>query len=139
MIDPVKLQLWLDPLNDAPLECDGMSRVISALLSINGIEHQAWQGLLLDCKLLEDHSVGPEVEIAVTHWWIKLADGSTIDYRARMWLGDDAPHGVFQADPAGRFRYVNAEPTGLGCVPLPILSLIAGIDLLHYPGFEDAV
>ena len=30
------------------------------------------------------------------HFWIDLPDGSCIDYRARMWLGNEGvPHGVF--------------------------------------------
>jgi hypothetical protein len=31
------------------------------------------------------------------HFWIDLPDGTRIDYRARMWLGDHdhIPHGVF--------------------------------------------
>lgn len=120
-IDPARLQRWLDPLNEAPVECDGMTRAISALLSINGIEHQTFGGILAD-----DSAVGSEANVGVTHFWIKLADGSTIDYRARMWLGPEAPHGVFQERDIDRFRYVNAEPVQFRVVPLRVLSLMMG-------------
>ena len=46
--------------------------------------------------------IGSLVEIETNtgsplHFWIALPNGDYIDYRARMWLGDnaDVPHGIF--------------------------------------------
>ncbi|HBP6379065.1 TPA: hypothetical protein L6A07_28240 [Pseudomonas aeruginosa] len=52
------------------------------------------------------------------HFWIQLADGRVIDYRARMWLGDDAgvPHGVFKTGEYPGWHYLGTEIT------LPVFS-----------------
>jgi hypothetical protein len=45
------------------------------------------------------------------HWWIELADGTTVDYRARMWGGSHPhiPHGVFLQKNFERVAYVGVE------------------------------
>lgn len=78
---------WLESLDNAPLECDGLSRSLSTLLQRDGVEHRVCTGALVVA------GVG-KIE---PHWWIALLDGRVCDIRARMWLGKDArvPHGIF--------------------------------------------
>lgn len=66
----------LDPL---PLECDGMARVLSTLLTRDDVPHQVAIGSL---------SVNGVGTIDL-HWWIELSDGRVCDLRARMWLGSE--------------------------------------------------
>ncbi|MDD2223676.1 MAG: hypothetical protein PHF42_09580 [Pseudomonas sp.] len=74
MLDHQKLFDWLAPLDQLALECDGLTRVVSALLTREGVEHQMHQGALET----------PEGRIGV-HCWIRLPDGAICDFRARMW------------------------------------------------------
>lgn len=92
---PPQLQQWLAPLERLPLECDGMTQVVSTLLAREGIAHRAVVGSL---------AVAGVGTIAL-HWWIELADGWLCDLRARCWLGDDArvPHGVFEPGTAALY------------------------------------
>ncbi|PZP98339.1 MAG: hypothetical protein DI587_14940 [Variovorax paradoxus] len=85
--------LWLASLDVLRLECDGMTRVISALLQRDGIAHRPMAGRL-------DVEAAGRIE---PHYWIELDDGRRIDLRARMWLGDKpgVPHGFVPADAAG--------------------------------------
>jgi len=73
---------------DLPLECDGLTKVISYLLEKNDIDHKVFIG-----------------NIGTIHLWIEVED-YIIDYRARMWLGetDDIPHGIFKKE-----EYPNAD------------------------------
>lgn len=84
------IELWLETLDCAPLECDGLSRCISTLLSRHQIEHVVHQGVV------EVEGVGA----MHPHYWIELHDGQLIDLRARMWLGQNSlvPHGLFSPD-----------------------------------------
>lgn len=77
----------LEPYSNAPVECDGFTRIAHSVLAGAGIPHSCMQGQLVSA------SGNDELPI---HFWIQLDDGRVIDYRARMWLGDDAgvPHGV---------------------------------------------
>lgn len=78
------------------LECDGMTRVLSYVLMVNNIKHTVYQG-----------SVEYEDDDIPLHFWIELSDGRTVDYRARMWLGDhkDVPHGVFKKSKFPKVKY----------------------------------
>lgn len=129
-----QLQAWLDPLDEAAVECDGMSRIISALLTDSLIEHTVMGGLLIDMHKLNDPSVGHEEGCACTHWWIELPTGHVIDYRARMWMGQEAQHGVFLPDNS-HFNYRAHEPVFFSDLGYPILSLMSGLDLESYPQF----
>jgi len=82
------LKELLSLYDSCKLECDGLTRVLHTVLSQEGIEHSCLIGSLV---LIESHKGSP------LHFWIVLPDGSYIDYRARMWLGDraDVPHGIF--------------------------------------------
>lgn len=95
------LELALLPLEDAPVECDGMSYLISAALASADITHSLYAGCLID---------GLKGDTVLPHVWIGIEcrDGTAIiDFRARMWLGDvdDVPHGVFNAQEHARFQY----------------------------------
>jgi hypothetical protein len=95
-LDALKLSLLLDPLDSAPVECDGMSSLVATLLSKEGVQYQGMSG-----------SIQPTGQSGVIpHFWIEV-DDLVIDYRARMWLGDhpEIPHGVFsKADHAQRYQ-----------------------------------
>ena len=47
----------------------------------------------------------------IMHVWIALADRHLLDLRARMWFGEDAPHGVFDPADFPNFEYVIANST----------------------------
>lgn len=88
MLD-TELHQLLVPFIDAPVECDGFTRLAHTALSNAGIEHTCMMGRVVS---LDGKTRSP------IHFWIELEDGRLIDYRARMWLGDckNVPHGVFQ-------------------------------------------
>ncbi|SER38046.1 hypothetical protein [Giesbergeria anulus] len=120
MLDHQKLADWLTPLDQLALECDGLTRVVSALLTREGIGHQAHQGML-------QTSQG-----RILHCWVELPDGAICDLRARMWLGDDAPHGIFHPDESthyeswGQLKKIEIKNSR-------IFQFIFGIDLKSYP------
>lgn len=100
-MDALKLSVLLDPLDSAPVECDGMSSLVATLLSKDGVQYQGMAG-----------SIQPAGHSGVIpHFWIEVGD-LVIDYRARMWLGDNPqiPHGVFcKADHALRYQGTPVE------------------------------
>jgi len=122
-IDVQALSQWLSPLDVLPLECDGMTRVISALLLREGVEHRACHGAL---RL-------PHVGDIGLHCWIQFPDGVVCDYRARMWLGKDAPHGLFHPEPG-----VVYEAHGELGQPIPplIFLVLAGCEIADYPSLD---
>jgi hypothetical protein len=85
---PIELRELLNDLDTAPVECDGMCRLITTRLQSRGIAHQVMTGSVM----LNDTSIP-------LHYWILVGD-LTVDYRARMWLGDSplVPHGIFRQD-----------------------------------------
>lgn len=79
------IQQLLDTYDDTQTECDGMTQICHTVLAENRIEHQPMAGIL---KRL-NQEIYP-------HLWIDLPNGDRIDYRARIWLGNEGvPHGVF--------------------------------------------
>ena len=82
-----RVQTLLDPYDSSNTECDGMIQICHTVLTQKGIEHQPMAGTL----------AGPTYnQLIPIHLWIDLPNGYKIDYRARMWLGDNGiPHGVF--------------------------------------------
>ena len=117
---------WLEPLDRLPLECDGLTRVISTLLTRDGVAHQAMAGALLV----------PGVGDIGLHWWIDLVDGRRVDYRARMWLGgsEKVPHGVFT--PGDEVQY-SGQPVDAVLDPA-LFWILSNIHLAVYPTLEDA-
>lgn len=83
-----ELDLILSELDDAPLQCNGVSFAVSAALNRAGILHRIYLGHVQDKNTRS---------IVTPHLWVALDDGWVIDYRLRMWLGDEdsVPHGVF--------------------------------------------
>jgi len=91
------------PYDNCALECDGLSRVLHTVLVKEGIEHRFLTGIAMwGC------------DIICPHWWIELPDGWVVDYRMRMWLGERAPHGVFQPDDETTYA---AEAEAEGVLP----------------------
>lgn len=125
-LDPSTLHAWLAPLSALPLECDGLTRVISTLLAREDIDHRVMIGTLS----IEGTGRTP------MHWWIELAQGELIDFRARMWLGseDSIPHGVFNK-PEHAF-YSGQE--GSGHLDPTVFFILANQWLDDVPRFQPA-
>jgi len=81
------LEAVLQKFDALPLECDGMTRVVSMYLSHENIPHT------IRCGKLAVQGAG----FIPLHYWVAFADGRVCDLRARMWLGDaeNVPHGLF--------------------------------------------
>jgi hypothetical protein len=101
-----KLKIY-DP---APLECDGLVRVLHTVLNRNGVPHITKVGKV-------NHISDPRRKISY-HYWIELEDGRFIDFRARMWLGEDSsvPHGVFNPKDYPDYVY-EGQVTYIGSLP----------------------
>lgn len=131
--DVADLQAWLDPLDGmAQVECDGMSRVVSHLLAKNGIEFVVASGLLVDVQRLQDPLVSRAENCAVTHVWVELGHGFIVDYRARMWMGPEAQHGVFEPE-GGRFEYRAGNRFYFPEIPEQLLEFVSGVKLSGWP------
>lgn len=78
----------LSQYDKCQLECDGLTRVLHTILTRENIGHSCMIGTLIYTKTQKRIPL---------HFWITLSDGYVVDYRARMWLGDepDKPHGIF--------------------------------------------
>lgn len=94
------------------LECDGFCRVASRVLTDAGIEHEVMEG-----------SVSSSVGDIPLHYWI-MVGGLHVDYRMRMWLGDEAPHGVFEHLPEG-FEYEGWQVVQMPCSDL-VFEILTG-------------
>ncbi len=106
------LRALLDPLDAAPVECDGMARLVVTRLVEAGIEHRAFLGWLA----LGERVVQP-------HFWVEVGPWR-IDYRAAMWLGGgpDVPHGIVPLD--GPCQYVG-RPIVLAPLPPALFELLS--------------
>lgn len=122
-LSPDRLSAWLAPLDQAPVECDGFVRLASILLTREGLEHEVHVGRL---SLAGANSISP-------HFWIALPGGLVCDYRARMWLGELAPHGVFQPDPA--HKYESKGVTSFQEDAALLFWVLSGAELYSYPPF----
>lgn len=112
----------LDKLDECYLECDGLTTVISSLLSTAEVYHKVFVGRA-------SHSGGRRI---APHLWVELEDGTVIDYRLRMWLGNLSviPHGIFNPDEYPDVHYDGQERSCYGprdAVAL-ILCMTANID-----------
>jgi hypothetical protein len=101
---PTELLARLEKYSELPLECDGMTRVVTYLLTQEGISHSVKAGTFFH----RGERVVP------LHYWVELPDGKTIDYKARMWAGESAevPHGVFDPKKFPKVKY-SGVPTEL--------------------------
>lgn len=86
----------LNELDSCYLECDGLSTVISSLLTAAGVSHK-----LLIGSVTTVGNVGMS-----PHLWIEVGE-YVIDYRLRMWLGEipSIPHGIFKKSEYSHIRY----------------------------------
>lgn len=94
-------------------ECDGASRLVHLALTRAGVIHQPFVGRV-DC------TDGRGIRL---HYWIRVGSW-LIDYRARMWLGSDAPHGVFLPGDYPDFRYIG-KPTSFTMAGCLVMERIA--------------
>lgn len=91
----VMLNNLLQVIENAPVECDGHTLMISSALNHAGISHQRM------CGVVKNHKTDFEL---YPHFWIQIGV-FTLDYRLRMWvelysgenLAESAPHGIFVA------------------------------------------
>lgn len=122
-----RLRQWLDPLDTSPLECDGLSRAISALMKRDGVRHKLKAGGL---------RVAGAGEIGL-HFWVELDNGYVCDYRARMWLGEGeaVPHGVFL--PTEKHRYIADGELNSGNLSPSLFNILTGLDFEQYPRLCD--
>lgn len=93
-----ELGMLLAALDDSPLECDGLTHAVSFVLHEAGIKHYCAMGFVKDADT--GNCVAP-------HVWIELTDGWIVDFRLRMWLGDEdrVPHGVFHPASNKTFQF----------------------------------
>ncbi len=91
----VKLNNLLQAIENAPVECDGHTLMISSALNHAGISHQRMCGVVKNPKTYFE---------LYPHFWIEIGE-FTLDYRLRIWvelysggkLSEGAPHGIFDA------------------------------------------
>jgi len=86
VINENNLEKLISKYDKLPLECDGLTRVISYVLTQNNIQHKTCIG-----------SISDKNGNGIIHYWIKLQNGNYIDYRAKMWLDNslNIPNGIF--------------------------------------------
>lgn len=108
------IEVLLADYANAPVECDGFVRLAHTALTHAGVEHACF------CGTLQRSGEGKGLPV---HLWIELPSGEVIDYRARMWFGDDAavPHGVFEKGDFPDWVYSGQEIT----VPMASDSLVS--------------
>ena len=112
-MDATHLQALVKHLEFAPVECDGMSRLVATVLSQQGIPFQGMVGSI----------VPKDTNYRIPHFWVQVGD-LVIDYRAQMWLGDasDVPHGVVRAeDYPGIYE---GEPFHLEALPESLFQIM---------------
>ena len=79
------LKSTLRKYDKCQLECDGLTRVLHTVLVRLNYSHTVMVG-----------SITLGLMRFSPHFWIELPDGRIVDYRARMWLGRKAQHGIFK-------------------------------------------
>lgn len=106
-----KLTKLLNKLDSAHVECDGFTNLASAILRKNNINHIVMMG-----------TIGTPEGRSLPHLWIEV-ENLVVDYRARMWAGEKAPHGVFdKSDHMEHYLGKEVQPTALSDVIFSILS-----------------
>jgi len=114
-----QIRAALDQYDPLPLECDGFTVVANAKLREAGSTHVCMEGAVLWFG-----------NLITFHRW--MVDGDlVIDYRLRMWLGEDAPHGVFRMADHPGLRY-EGNP-----VEVPADPRIVSFLLMPWPKEDD--
>lgn len=114
MSDLTTLQNLMASIAEAPVECDGFTRLAATLLYKNGIPYKAFAGTL-----------EVDGQCVPLHYWI-VVDDLIIDFRAQMWLGcgENVPHGVMQAsDLAALYKGEEIEVAPLNDTLFSILMM----------------
>jgi hypothetical protein len=109
MITRMKLVALTHHVDKTATECDGASRLVHLALVRANIPHTVMVGTL---SLIRRNALP-------IHYWIE-AGAWLIDYRAQLWFGKNAPHGVFRRKSYPQWSY-NGTPTEFslsGCVLL---------------------
>jgi hypothetical protein len=78
------------------LECDGATRVLHYLFQEQNVKHVVKRGSVVFGK-----------DDIPLHYWIELPDGSVVDYKSRMWLGEQVQQGIFK--PNEKIQYIGKE------------------------------
>ncbi|WP_155973562.1 hypothetical protein [Paenibacillus sp. Leaf72] len=124
--DSSTLGNYLLPFENLALECDGLTRVISSALTGANIPHKIAIGSMQNIVTGKRFSL---------HFWIVLPDNYFIDFRARMWLGDDSdvPHGVFNPSNWANVSYEGELIEGIDNPNqgAEILAQIEGVNLSY--------
>ncbi|KQW19864.1 MULTISPECIES: hypothetical protein [Pseudomonas] len=109
-----ELHQLLSVYEAAPVECDGFVRLAHTALVNAGIQHRCLFGRV---------SSSDGATVSPVHLWIELEDGSLVDYRARMWLGEvtTVPHGIFNPADFPEWRYEGVQVD----VPVASSALVA--------------
>ena len=83
------------------LECDGATRVISYLLTKEGVKHKCCIG-----------SAYLDPETIALHYWIELTDQRIIDIKFRRWIDNiDSPNGMFKQSDTKAIYYAARKYT----------------------------
>lgn len=90
MITVGRLVHLLESYRYCPLECDGLTKIFTSLLTYQNIDHTVYTGRVSHQKTGR----------SLVHMWIELETDwgwRIIDYRARLWLGvgGEVPDGIF--------------------------------------------
>ncbi len=117
---------WLSDFDSLPLECDGLSRVISMALQRDGVRHEVNSGSL---NIAGIGGIG-------IHWWITFPDGMVCDFRAKMWLGPSrqVPHGLFLPEPNHQYTTAGIEKLTFDKI---LFVILAGMPIGAIPTFEQ--
>lgn len=109
-------------LDSLPLDCENLIRVIATLLDRDGVPYKAHQGAMWV------KGIG-HVE---PHCWLVLDGGRTVDFRARLWLGEEerVPHGIFV--PTDSQVYTSYKTFNAVVHPVVVFAL-TGSRLEHFP------
>lgn len=115
----------LDEYASAPTECDGHTQLVGHVLTVAGIPFQGWGGVLRRRQ-----------QVVAPHLWVTVGEGQpgdsgciTIDYRRRLWLGDDVAEGVLLPGELGNTSYSDAHEIALGRLdPGLLFALTTSID-----------
>lgn len=125
MINSADISSVLDLL---PLECDGLTRLISTLLQRDMVDHRVYIGSV------DIDGVGG----ISYHWWIALHDGRFLDFRLRMWLGSDpcVPHGMISSE-YSRIYSASGE-VDLESIKMSdtLFHLMSGIEISQFPNLS---
>ncbi|MGD1524016.1 hypothetical protein [Vibrio owensii] len=85
-----KIEALVDEIHElskAPVECDGFASLVATLLNRKGQDFKAFSGVV---RSRSGKSFSP-------HIWIEW-NGKIIDFKAKMWLDELAPHGIMDKD-----------------------------------------